>query len=84
MVMVIGMRMKRLLRGWTIIIDDGEGTRSTVTDGDGHYSFDVSPGIWTVSEEGQSGWQQTGLRINGEDQKSLIQHYLIVCLKSVM
>jgi len=56
------------LSGWTIILsnDDGEVDR-TVTDDDGHYSFDVEVGSWTVSEESQVGWEQTGVRKNNAD-----------------
>ncbi|NET41952.1 SdrD B-like domain-containing protein, partial [Okeania sp. SIO2B3] len=54
------------LEGWTIYIDENnngeldDGEMSTVTDGDGYYSFDdLSPGTYTIAEELQPGWEQT-------------------------
>ena len=49
------------LAGWTIVLTHGEDTFSTVTNENGHYSYDVTPGTWIVSEVAQTGWQQTGL-----------------------
>ncbi|NJO44636.1 MAG: S8 family serine peptidase [Oscillatoriales cyanobacterium RM2_1_1] len=53
------------LEGWTIYLDDNsngeldEGEISTTTDADGHYSFTVQSGTYTVAEVLQTGWEQT-------------------------
>jgi len=55
------------LAGWTIFLDaNGNGTldggeRSTVTDANGNYTFNnLLPGLYSVREVLQVGWQQTG------------------------
>jgi hypothetical protein len=55
-----------VLSGWTISVTDGEDTYEAVTDEYGYYSFTVPAGTWTVTEESQEGWEQTGLRQDGE------------------
>jgi len=55
------------LSGWTINITNGIDSSNTVTDGDGYYSFTVPAGTWTVTEESQVGWEQTGVRKNNAD-----------------
>ncbi len=54
------------LQGWTIFIDkDGDNVldtneASTITDGQGNYSFDnLAPGTYTICEVMQAGWAQT-------------------------
>ncbi|MEB3887423.1 S8 family serine peptidase, partial [Lyngbya sp. CCY1209] len=54
------------LADWTIYIDENNNGQldpeepSTVTDGDGNYTFDnLEPGTYEVAEELQDGWQQT-------------------------
>jgi subtilisin family serine protease/Ca2+-binding RTX toxin-like protein len=56
----------RGLGGWTIYLDANnsgqldEGETSTVTDGNGNYTFaDLDAGTYTVAEVQQSGWTQT-------------------------
>jgi hypothetical protein len=53
------------LAGWVIHLDgtDGQGIAvnlTDVTDANGDYSFTVNPGTYTVSEEQQAGWTQSG------------------------
>jgi len=55
-----------ILAGWTIFLDsDGDGVldvgeTSTVTAGDGTFSFpNLAPGAYTVAEQLQGGWEQT-------------------------
>lgn len=47
------------LDGWVVSITDGETTLATTTNTDGYYEFQVSPGTWTITEQLQTGWQQT-------------------------
>ncbi len=48
------------LSGWVVKITNGEGdNRTTETDENGYYYFDVPAGTWTVTEEVQSGWART-------------------------
>ena len=55
------------LGGWTVYLDQNQdgahdsGELSTTTDAGGKYTFgELPPGNYTVAEEGQPGWQQTG------------------------
>jgi RHS repeat-associated protein len=55
------------LAGWTVYLDQNQngahdsGELSTATDVAGKYTFgELPPGSYTVAEEGQPGWQQTG------------------------
>jgi predicted secreted protein len=52
------------LSGWTISLNgtDGQGNAVSLTDStdaNGDYSFDVTPGSYTVCETLQTGWEQT-------------------------
>ncbi len=47
------------LSGWTVTATNGSATLTTATDADGHYSFEVIAGTWTISEVIQNEWQQT-------------------------
>lgn len=48
------------LPGWTVrATADGETPKVTESDVDGYYSFNVPRGTWTISEELQTGWDQT-------------------------
>jgi hypothetical protein len=53
------------LAAWVIHLDGTDGLGNAVnltdvTDADGNYSFTVNPGTYTVSEEQQAGWTQSG------------------------
>jgi len=52
------------IEGWVIHVTNGDVTYTTTTNADGYYSFSVSDGDWTVSEEEQSGWEQTAPETN--------------------
>ncbi len=53
------------LPGWAITLSEGETILHTITDTNGYYEFIVNnPALYTVSEEIQTGWTQTGLLEN--------------------
>jgi hypothetical protein len=57
------------VNGWNIILSEvnGDGTSQQVTtSGNGEYSFTVTAGTWTITEEVQPDWTQTGQYENGE------------------
>lgn len=48
-----------VLSGWTVRITNGEDTRTTTTDEEGYYYFDVPAGTWVITEEVQDDWERT-------------------------
>ena len=51
---------ERRLAGWTIVLQHNLVSTPTTTGPDGEYSFtDLTPGVYVVSEQGQTGWTRT-------------------------
>jgi len=44
------------LSGWSVHITGSSSSQSTVTDSNGYYSFEVTEGVWTLSETLQTDW----------------------------
>lgn len=47
------------LAGWTVKAVNGEDVRTTTTDENGRYEFNVPAGTWTITEVTQNEWIQT-------------------------
>ncbi len=56
------------IAGWTIYAANGEQTLSTTTDANGYYYFEVEEDSWEVYEATVSGWTQTGIVIDIDEE----------------
>jgi hypothetical protein len=63
------------LPNWVIKVSNGEAEFSTMTDETGYYSFALPEGNWTVTEEQQSGWEQTYPDPEGESEGACYAYF---------
>ncbi len=54
-----GENLEEDLAGWTVKAVNGTDIRTTTTDENGRYEFNVPAGTWTITEELQNEWNQT-------------------------